>query len=76
MAPQLESLGIDRMNMAERLALLDAIWDSLSAEVEQAPLTPAQQAEVDRRLAAHTANPRAAVPWQEVEAKALARLRK
>ena len=76
MTAQLQSLGIDRMTITERLALLDAIWDSLSAEIEQSPLTPAQQAEVDRRLAAHAADPGAAVPWQEVEAKALARLRK
>ena len=43
-------------------------------KVEQAPLTEVQRQEVDRRLAAHRANPAAAVPWEQVEAEALARL--
>ena len=73
---QLQSLGIDRMTVAERIELMAAIWDSIAGEVAATPLTPAQQAEVDRRLAAHRADPNAAVPWEQVEAEALARLRK
>ena len=37
-------------------------------------LSEAMQQEVDRRHAAHRANPAAAVPWEEVEAAALARV--
>lgn len=74
--PTLQSLGIDRLSVAERLALIGEIWDSIAADVGQAPLTEAQRLEVDRRLAAHRANPQAAVPWEQVEAEALARLRK
>ena len=60
----------------ERLQLLDAIWDSIAAEAEKSPLTEAQRQEVDRRLAAHEANPQAAIPWDQVKAEALARLRR
>ena len=74
MAPSLEALGIDRMSMDERLALVEAIWDSLAAQVATAPLTDAQKAEVDRRWAAHQAAPQAAIPWEQVEAAALKRL--
>jgi putative addiction module component (TIGR02574 family) len=74
MAPSLEALGIDRMSFEERLALVEAIWDSLAAQTAVAPLTDAQKAEVDRRWAAHQANPQAAIPWEQVEAAALARL--
>jgi len=74
MAPSLEALGIDRMSFDERLALVEAIWDSLAAQTAVAPLTDAQKAEVDRRWAAHQANPQAAIPWEQVEAAALARL--
>jgi putative addiction module component (TIGR02574 family) len=72
----LQSLGIDRLSVAERIALVGAIWDSIAAEAERAPLSDAQREEVDRRLAAHRANLSAAVPWEQVEAEALARLRK
>ena len=67
---------IDKLPIPERIALVQAIWDSLAAEVESSPLTEAQRQEVDRRLAAHRANPQAAVPWEQVEAEALARLRR
>jgi len=61
---------------AERLEIVARLWDSIAEEVERTPLTEAQKREVDRRLAAHQANPSAAVPWEQVEAEALARLRR
>ena len=76
MSPSLENLGIDRMSVGERAALVEAIWDSIAPHAEAAPLTEAQKAEVDRRLAAHQADPQSAIPWEQVEAAALARLRK
>lgn len=69
------SLGIDRLSVDERLALVGEIWDSIAAEVEKAPLTEAQREEVDRRLAADRAKPGTAIPWEQVKAEALARLR-
>ena len=42
----------------------------------EAELTDAQMAEVDRRLVAHRANPDAAIPWEQIEAEAVARLAK
>ena len=53
MSPTLQALGIDRLSVAERIALVQEIWDSIAAEAEQAPLTEAQGKEVDRRLAVH-----------------------
>jgi putative addiction module component (TIGR02574 family) len=76
MSEQLQALGIDKLSVAERLALVQAIWDSITTEVESSPLTEAQRQEVDRRWAAHQANPKAAIPWEQVEAEALARLRR
>jgi putative addiction module component (TIGR02574 family) len=75
MTPALQALGIDRWSVAERIAVIQEIWDSIAEEVEKAPLTEAQRQAVDRRLAAHEANPEAAIPWNQVEADALARLR-
>lgn len=76
MSSTLQALGIDRLSVAERVALVQEIWDSIAAEVEQAPLTEAQRQEVDRRLAAHRADPGAAISWEQVESQALARIRR
>jgi len=40
---------IDRLSPQERLDLIGALWDSLSPE--QVRLTPAQEAELERRMA-------------------------
>lgn len=76
MAANLQALGIDRLSVEDRLALVQAIWDSIAFDSERSPLTDAQRREVDRRLAGHRANPQAAIPWERVEAEVTARLRR
>lgn len=76
MSQALQTLGIDRLSVEDRMTLVQEIWDSIAAEVERSPLTEAQRQEVDRRLAAHRANPQAAIPWEQVETEALERLRR
>jgi len=73
MTALLERLGIDRMTVVERIALAQEILDSVAAEQPRAPLSEAKQRELDRRLADHAAHPEDGVPWEEVEAAALAR---
>jgi putative addiction module component (TIGR02574 family) len=70
------TLGLDRLSIEERIQLVQEIWDSISLEAEQLPLTEAKRNELDRRLASLEANPTNVVPWEEVEARALARFRK
>jgi putative addiction module component (TIGR02574 family) len=43
------TIDIDRLSPQERLDLIERLWESL--ETESLALTPAQQAELDRRLA-------------------------
>ena len=74
MSTTLISLGIDRLDVEAKLKLVQEIWDSIAEEVERAPLSEAQKHEIDRRLAAHRADPGSAIPWERVEAEALARL--
>jgi putative addiction module component (TIGR02574 family) len=76
MAPTLQALGIDRLSVADRIALATAIWDSIAAEPHQPLLTEAQLLELERRLADHTANPDDVVPWEQVKAEALARFQR
>lgn len=51
---------------AERAELAVALWDSLDDATEVLPLTDEQRAELDRRVAAHDADPTTAVPWEVV----------
>jgi putative addiction module component (TIGR02574 family) len=76
MSSLITALGIDRLSAGERLQLVQEIWDSLGDEVSCLPLSEAQKQELDRRLATLEANPDAVVPWEEVEARALARFRR
>jgi putative addiction module component (TIGR02574 family) len=73
MSASLKSLGIDRLSIEERLALVEELWDSIA---EATPLTEAQRAELDRRLAEHKANPDDVVSWEEVKASITARLKR
>jgi len=74
MAVNRTDYGLDQLSVEDRLTLAQQIWDSIAEEVNRLPLTKAQQQEVDRRLAAHRANPQAAIPWEQVEVEARARL--
>jgi len=76
MAPTLEALGIDRLSVEDRIALVMAIWDSIDAQPHPPLLTDAQRLELQRRLADHEANPDDVVPWEQIKAEALARFRK
>lgn len=67
---EISSLSID-----ERLSIVEAIWDSIAADSADLELTPAHREMLEQRLAAHAANPDAVVPWEEVKARALARIR-
>ena len=60
---------IDTLSTAEKLDLLDALWESL--EGEEVPLTDAQRAELDQRIARYERNPSDVVPWEHVKANLL-----
>ena len=64
------------LSVDERIRLAEATWDSIASEPGQPELTEAQQQELERRLAAHTASPEDVVPWEEVKGQALARARR
>jgi len=68
-SPTLKELGIDRWSVAERILLAEAIWDSIPVDEEQHPLTDAQSADLQRRLAAFEADPNAGSTWEEVKAR-------
>lgn len=73
MATTLESLGIDRLSVEERIALVAQIWDSIADDPAAVPLTDAQRRELERRADEDDADPGDTVPWEQVKADALAR---
>lgn len=75
MPPTVHTLGIDQLSREERLALVQEIWDSIAAEVPPTLLTEAQKQELRRRVAEDDARPDEVVPWEQVKAQTLARLR-
>ncbi len=58
---------IVRLSPPERLALIAQLWDSL--EEQQLPLSQAQQAELDRRLATLDEDRRQGVTWAALKAE-------
>lgn len=61
------TLDISRLTPKERLDLIGELWDSLSAA--DVRLTPAQEAELERRLATFDADRSEAIPWEDIEAE-------
>ena len=74
MAVSAKSLGIDKLDVDDRLALVEEIWQSIVADAKGFPLTSEQRQELDRRIAHDDADPSDVVPWDEVKATARARL--
>jgi len=61
-----EAMGIDRLTVAERLELIEQIWNSLPERVEPGEVPPAHLAELARRRAEAEAQPSLGKPWREV----------
>ena len=66
MSVSVESLGIDRLSVAERLALIEEIWDSLPEEVDPQDVPEWHRAALARRRADAEAQPGIGRPWREV----------
>ena len=76
MAISAKSLGIDKLDVEERLKLIGEIWDSVSEEAGDLSLSTEMKAELDKRLAAADANPEASVPWEDVKKRVMNRISK
>jgi putative addiction module component (TIGR02574 family) len=63
-----------QLPVAERLELIDALWDTLPDEALP-PLSAEWMAEIQRRSAELAAGTAKTIPWEVVRSKALARLR-
>lgn len=56
---------LSTLPVGDRLRVVHAIWDTLPDDVDLSPSVE-QQAEIDRRLAAHDADPSTAISHDEM----------
>lgn len=65
------------LSIDERLRLVEDIWDSIAEEAnvraDALPLSPAQRAELERRVADADAHPDEGIPWEQVRNELLQR---
>ena len=52
--------------VAERIRLVEIIWESIAAVPEAVSVSDELKAELDLRLADFEADPEAGIPWEEV----------
>jgi putative addiction module component (TIGR02574 family) len=69
MPTMMESFGLDRLSTAERIILVEELWDSIAASSEPFALSEAHREDLQRRLDAHRDDPKAGAPWAEVKAR-------
>jgi putative addiction module component (TIGR02574 family) len=67
-------LDISKLSLAERIQLAEDLWDSVAADTGEVPITEAQKAELDRRLADLERDPDAGESWDIVRARVEKRL--
>jgi putative addiction module component (TIGR02574 family) len=66
MGEKMQQLGIDKLGVDERLALLDEIWASVADETVAVPVPALHEAELRQRIAAFEAEPDRGRPFEEV----------
>lgn len=59
--------NFSHLSVAERIQLVEDIWDSIVVESPAAvQLSEAQRQEIRRRLACHDSEPGSAIPWEQI----------
>lgn len=58
-----------QLSVAERLELVEELWDSIPEDDEALALTPDQREDLERRLAEADADPDGGITWDEARAR-------
>lgn len=64
-----ELKDILELSVAERIQLVEDIWDSIASVPESLSLTDDERQELDRRLEAYARNPDEGISWDELKKK-------
>jgi putative addiction module component (TIGR02574 family) len=63
---------LEQLPVAERLLLVEDLWDSIARSAAAPTVSQWQKDELDRRRAEFAREPEAAVPWEEAKRSILA----
>jgi putative addiction module component (TIGR02574 family) len=63
-----------QLSRAEKILLVQRLWDEIAAESDEFPLQPWQQQAVAESLAEYKADPREGAPWADVKARLISKL--
>ena len=66
MTVSIEALGIDRLSVAQRLELIEQIWNSLPDEIDPQEVPEWHRAELAKRREQAQSQPGVGKPWREV----------
>ena len=64
-----QQFDVNNLSIAERIILVEEIWDTIVAEQESFEVTKAQKEELDRRLENYRASPDASASWEELKTR-------
>lgn len=67
---------ISRFPVEDRIRLVEAIWDGIADEPSAFEPTDSQKEELARRVAQDDADPVGGIPWEDVKAEGLKRVRR
>ncbi len=62
---------VSRMTPAQKLPLVSELWDDLAAHPSQVPVSPAQLAELDRRMEDYRRDPSNVTSWEAIQQRIL-----
>ncbi len=62
---------IDTLSVAERIQLVEDLWDSVAVSNAEIPVPAWQKQELDRRRQKFLSNPDSGMTWQEVKRSVL-----
>lgn len=56
-----------QLSVAERIQLVEDIWDSIALKPDEISLTDAEREELDRRLLSYEKDPKKGVSWNDLK---------
>ncbi len=62
-------LEFEKFSIAEKILMLEDLWDSIATEQERFELTVEQRDELDRRVADYYSSPDDGCSWKEVKSR-------
>jgi putative addiction module component (TIGR02574 family) len=65
---------LSKLSRAQRIQLVQELWDTIAEEPDDIELTSAEKKLLDERVAADRKNPSAAQPWSTVKRRVMAKV--